>query len=97
MPSTPRRQALLQLLGRLAAQEGVTPLGLICGRLESGKTFVKIAGELGDRFGPDWNGAGSGPWTPSRAFVSLVAHRLEPDADARIAEARRKGRSPISP
>lgn len=97
MPSTPRRKALLRLLGQLAAQEGVTPLDLICHRLESGKTFVKIAAELGDHFGPHWNGAGSGPWTPSRAFVSLIAHRLEPDADTRIAEARRKGQSPISP
>jgi hypothetical protein len=96
MASTPRRQVLLRLLCRLAAQEGVTPLELVCRRLESGKTFVNIAAELGDHLGANWNGPRSGPWTPSRAFVSLIAHRLEPDAPARIADARRKAQSRIS-
>lgn len=96
MASQPRRRALLALTDRLAKEEigpEATGLDWILDRVASGRTFTDIANELGAAFGPDWGGPGSGtgPWSPSRAFVSLVFNRINPDAGQRIAEARKQG------
>ena len=96
MASRPKEARVLAVLGQLATEElgdGAMALEWILDRLESGKTFVKIAVEIGEKLGLDWQGPGtqSGPWTPSRAWVSFIAHRMAWDADQRIAEARRKG------
>ena len=94
MASRPRRRVLIDALTRMAHRElgeEATALDLVCDRLESGVTFTKLAAEIGREIGDNWRGPDSGPWIPSRAFVSNVAHQLAPDADHRIAGARKKG------
>jgi len=90
---------VLSLLGRVAIEElgdGATPLDWVLHRVESGRTFVNIAAEIGEKLGPDWRGPGtrSGPWNPSRAWVSFIAHRMACDAKQRIAKARSNGAKP---
>jgi hypothetical protein len=97
MASRPKEARVLALLEQLATEElgdGATALEWILDRLNRGKTFVKIAAEIGERLGGP--GTESGRWTPSRAWVSFIAHRMAPDADQRIAEARRKGATAIA-
>lgn len=84
MASRPKRAALVAKLAELAIEEvgeGATALDYITAQLSSGMLISEIAEFLTTEM--------KQPTT--RAFLSLVAHGLSPDAKERIAAARKDG------
>jgi hypothetical protein len=84
MAATPKRRRLRATLARRAEAEigpGATPLDYVERWISSGGQVSALAASLRLEMGE----------SISRGFLSLIIHRLGPDATARIVAARRYG------
>jgi len=90
MASTPKRRRLRAALARRAEcqiGEGATPLDYIVTWVARGGLITELAASLRDEMGESM----------SRGFLSLIIHRLAPDATERIAAARHSAERAGSP
>ena len=82
MAATPKRRRLRATLARRAGTEigpGATPLDYVEHWIASGGQVTELAASLQREMGE----------SISRGFLSLIVHRLAPEATARITDARR--------
>jgi hypothetical protein len=89
MAATPKRRRLRATLARRAEADigpGATPLEYVERWIANGGQVTQLAASLRDEMGESL----------SRGFLSLIIHRLGPDATTRIVAARRKAPSTLA-
>jgi hypothetical protein len=87
--STPKRRRLRAALARRAEAEigpGAAPLDYVEQWVANGGVITELAANLQAEMGE----------SISRGFLSLIVHRLGPDATARILGARRHGANALT-